>query len=94
MRRSGSTPNDAESHNNLGNALKAHGKLEEAVAEYREAVRIKPDYVEPHYNLGLVLNAQGKPEEAVAEFRAARDSAPPGSELRKRIERKLSATDR
>ena len=34
-------------HHNLGVALKDQGKLDEAIAEYREAIRLKPDYAEP-----------------------------------------------
>ena len=36
-------PDYAEAHNNLGIALTDQGKLDEAVAEYREAIRLKPD---------------------------------------------------
>ena len=53
-------------HTRLGVALKAQGKREEAIAEFREAIRLKPDYAEAHYNLGLALAAQGKPEAAAA----------------------------
>ena len=31
------------------------GKLEEAIAAYREAIRLKPDYAGAHFNLGVVL---------------------------------------
>ena len=33
-------------HNNLGIALDDQGKLEEAIAEYREAIRLQPENVE------------------------------------------------
>ena len=55
----------------LDNALMDQGSLEQALAGYRMAIRLKPDYAEAHYNLGIALAAQGKLEEAVAEFRAA-----------------------
>ena len=44
---------------NLGNALKARGQLAEAIAHYREAGAIKPDYVEALSNLGLALKEKG-----------------------------------
>ena len=47
------------------------GKLEEAIAEFRTAIRLKPDFAEAHYNLGIALAGQGKLEEAIAEYRAA-----------------------
>ena len=56
---------------NLGNALHSQGKLDEAIAEYRTAIRLKPDYAEAHNNLGAALGAQGKTEEAIAECRTA-----------------------
>ena len=40
------------------------GKHDEAVAAYREAIRLKPDVAVAHSNLGIVLIAQGKLDEA------------------------------
>jgi serine/threonine-protein kinase len=45
--------------------------LEGAVAEYRGAIQLKPDYAEAHYSLGLALGRQGKLDIAVAEYREA-----------------------
>ena len=52
--------------NNLGLALQAQGKLEEALLAYQEATTIKPDYTDAHNNRGIVLQAQGRLEEALA----------------------------
>ena len=84
---------DAEAHYNLGVALKEQGKVDEAMAEFRVAIRLKPDYAEAHYNLGKALREQGKPAEAVAELRKARDLVQPGSELARRIESALAESD-
>jgi tetratricopeptide (TPR) repeat protein len=51
--------------------LHDQGRLDEAIAEYREALRIKKDYREAHNNLGVALNEKGRPDEAIAEFREA-----------------------
>src|SRR5262249_10876190 len=40
-----------EAHHNLGNVLMAKGRLDEAIDEYREAIRIQRDYPEAHCNL-------------------------------------------
>ena len=40
-------------HSNLGIALRDQGKVDEAIDEYREAIRIRPDLAEAHVNLGL-----------------------------------------
>jgi serine/threonine-protein kinase len=58
-------------HYNLGTALRDQGKLDEAVAELREAIRLQPDFAPAHSNLGTALRAQGKVAEAVAEHREA-----------------------
>jgi hypothetical protein len=56
--------------------LKAGGKLDEAIAEYREAIRLNPAGIEAHYNLGSTFFALGKPDEAIAELREAIRLAP------------------
>ncbi len=64
-------------HERLGIALVEQGKLEEAVAEFRTAIRLEPDDAWPHYNLGCALKAQGKRDEAVAEWWEAIRLHPP-----------------
>ena len=51
-----STP---EAHNNLGVVLLAQGKIVAAQAEFREAIRHRPDYGAAHANLARLL-AKGK----------------------------------
>jgi tetratricopeptide (TPR) repeat protein len=47
-------------------------RLPEAIAEYRAALRIEPDFVEAHVNLGNTLaRTPGRMEEAIAEYEAA-----------------------
>jgi tetratricopeptide (TPR) repeat protein len=50
-------------------ALKDKGRLDEAIVEYREAIRLKKDYVEPHINLGHALNQKGHFAEALIYLR-------------------------
>jgi tetratricopeptide (TPR) repeat protein len=58
-------------YNNLGNVLFAHGKKEEALGCYREAVRWKPDYADAHCSLAVVYAALKRFGEARAEYQVA-----------------------
>jgi predicted O-linked N-acetylglucosamine transferase (SPINDLY family) len=49
-------PGDAEVHNSLGNALIALGRYDDAMASYRRALAIKPDFTNAHCNLGVALH--------------------------------------
>jgi tetratricopeptide (TPR) repeat protein len=52
-----------------GNDFVQFASLTDAAAEYREAIRLKPDYGEAHNNLGIVLAHQGHSAEAVVEYK-------------------------
>jgi tetratricopeptide (TPR) repeat protein len=65
------TTNNWLAHNNLGYILARTGRLDSAIEQYNEALRIKPDCDEAHYNMGNALTRQGKGSEAVAEYREA-----------------------
>jgi tetratricopeptide (TPR) repeat protein len=57
---------------NLAMALRAHGQIAEAESQYREAIRLKPDYAEAHDSLGALLcDDKHDYDGAVAAFRAA-----------------------
>jgi tetratricopeptide (TPR) repeat protein len=65
-------PDDALAHVNLGNALlEIPGRMPDAIAEYREALRIYPNYAEAHNNLGAILLQSGSNTQAVMEYQAA-----------------------
>jgi len=66
----------ANAHFNLGLAFSQAGKLAEAIAHYRKAVEIKPDFALAHNNLGILLAGQGEPEEAMTHFRNALEIKP------------------
>ena len=53
----------------LGKSIQDQGKLEEASAEYRQALHFDANYVAAHYNSGEVLSEQGKHKEAIVEYR-------------------------
>ena len=64
-------PTQAEIWCHLGSTQQAQGRLDEAVASFRRALELKPDFAEALNNLGLALAGQGKPNEAAASFRQA-----------------------
>lgn len=70
------TENNPFPHINYGIALESQGRQAEALAQYREAVRLVPDNSQARYNLGFLLDAMGKPEEALREHREAVRLAP------------------
>jgi tetratricopeptide (TPR) repeat protein len=64
-------PDSPGVHLDLSGVLHAKGRLDEAIAEDREAIRLKKDYAEAHNNLGVVLQDKGQVDEAIAEYREA-----------------------
>ena len=52
-------------------ALLAANQIDAAVAEFRDAAKLKPDVAVVHYYLGLALATLGKLDEAVAAHRSA-----------------------
>jgi tetratricopeptide (TPR) repeat protein len=48
-------PNLPEAHDVLGGLLENRGRLDDALAEYREAVRIRPNFGKAHLDLGAAL---------------------------------------
>jgi len=60
----------------LGNALRDAGRRAEAIAHFRQALRLKPDYIEAQNNLGSALYAAGEFDEAVALFEVSVEAMP------------------
>lgn len=64
-------PWSAELHDIMGSSLTDQGKLERAITELDEALRIRPRFFEASYHLGVALNLRGDTDAAVACFRDA-----------------------
>jgi Flp pilus assembly protein TadD len=58
-------------HNNLGTVLVGQGRLDEAIYQFREAIRLNPAGAGVHDNLGAALAKQGKLDEAIRHLREA-----------------------
>lgn len=57
--------------NDLGHALLAANRPDDAADAYRRAIELRPDFADAHFNLGNLLRLQGKLGEAVACYRRA-----------------------
>ena len=65
------SPYKARPHNYLGEAYQQQGRLDDAVAEYRTAIRLKPDLVFTPLQLGVAYRTQGHLDDAIREYQAA-----------------------
>ena len=61
---------DVDGHLNLGAALYAQGDSDAAIAQYKTAIRLRPDYITAHRRLAVLLCSQGRLEEGIAEWQA------------------------
>lgn len=61
-------PNNAAVWSNRGNSRVSQNKLEEALADYNESVKLAPNATDPYLNRGTALEGLGKWEEAIADY--------------------------
>jgi len=57
--------------NNLGMALQAEGRLDEAMLHFQRAIAFRDDFTPAYNNIGLVQRAKGQPDEAIKAFERA-----------------------
>ncbi len=69
-------PEDFEAHYNLAALLQSRGALAEAIAQFTQAVRIRPDHATANNALGAVLLAAGRVEESIPHLTAALKTRP------------------
>jgi tetratricopeptide (TPR) repeat protein len=66
----------AEVHGLLAIALARLGRLDEAIADFNQALQLDPNDARIHYNLGTALLKKGRFEEAIASFQRAVQANP------------------
>ena len=64
-------PGDAEVLNNLANALKDQGKIDDAIATYRDVLASNPSCAPVYRNMGNAFREQGRTEEAIGAYARA-----------------------
>ena len=69
-------PGDFVALANLGAAFHSAGRIDEAIAAFRDALHARPDHAAARNNLGAALLAAGRTDEAIAEFTRTLQSHP------------------
>ena len=64
---------EAEQHYNAGVELQEQGRLEEAIAEYDEAIRLDPQDADVYNNRGIAYDELGQLQRAI-QLRAIQDA--------------------
>ena len=68
-------PDDSVAHNNLGIALFQTGRIQEAVEQFNQALKLKPDYANACYNLAMAYARLQEPAQAMAAAQKALELA-------------------
>ncbi len=85
---------DAVSSYVAGRSAEEQGALDVAVRHFRQATRLKPDYIEPHMRLAKALMSQGSYEEAIEHFRQALRIKPDAAEPHNNLGMALMSLER
>ena len=62
------------------------GQIDEAIRQFQEAVRLKPDYADAHNNLGVAFAKKGHMDEAIRQFQEALRLKPDYADARKNLD--------
>jgi len=62
---------EAEFYYNRGLENYYKGELDRAIADWTEAIRLKPDYTEAYYNRGVAYNAKGELDLVIENYTMA-----------------------
>lgn len=85
-------PNFAPGHYNLGATLKFMDDYEGAIACYRQAVSLQPDYPDAYQSLGVLLLLSGQIDDSMQAFtQAIAIHEPNNPQEAKRIQQELAS---
>jgi tetratricopeptide (TPR) repeat protein len=70
------TSGNYDAYNNLGNTLLRMGQVDEAIADFQNAIKFQHGFASAHYNLGNALLQKGESDEAIASFQKALEIDP------------------
>jgi protein O-mannosyl-transferase len=84
------TKDNFVAHDNRGLYRFERGRVDEAIADYRQALAINPRYMNPNNNLGHALAQLGRPAEALPYYRTAMAAKPDHLEVRNNLANALS----
>ncbi len=65
------SPHNSRQHVNLGVAYSSARQLDKAIEQYKEGIRLDPNYPETYNNLGNAYNRKGMLDEAIAQYKKA-----------------------
>jgi tetratricopeptide (TPR) repeat protein len=69
-------PSSYLAHTDLGGVFLDMGRLDEAIAHFKKALEVRPDYVEAYNNLGNILLKNRQVNEAMEQFQKALEIQP------------------
>jgi len=86
------TKDNYVAHINFGKALAQKGKVDDAILEYQEVLKIEPRYADAHYDLGNALCKKGKIDEGIDQYQQALQINPNSVKTRLNLGNVLCAT--
>ena len=87
-------PDSAVAFYNLGTALEAAARFDDAAAQYERAIAADPRYAAAHLNLGNMRLRAGRIGDALAEYSKSVDLAPANAEAHSNLGHVLATTGR